>query len=303
MKRARTIMPVLLAGLCLVAPGCFEIDVELLVAKDGSGTVTQTIHFSKMVTKMAAADEDAPAAPGGWSPLITQVMTNREPLNRAASQLGQDVTFTSAQPIRHADGREGIRLVFACKDVSKVNLATSQQPPGDADEDDDDDDASGGMMPGLPFAMGGDKAESYTLSFQKADPSKNTPAKLTIKSPKFVEEPKPGQPEQPAAPAPDKEMAMAMAKAVMADMRMRVAIKVDGKITRSNAAHISDDKTSVTLMDMRLGEIVKDDALWKKFQDLEKAKSVEELRQKLQDADLKKVVTMETQPTVEIEFN
>ena len=169
---------------------------------------------------------------------------------------------------RTEDGKDAVKTVFKFADISKVKLN------GDA-----------GMSAMNPDPNAKKKKEENELLKFKFE--KGSAAKLTIITPppKGVD----GTQENVD------ETQFEMAKQFMTDMRVRVTLKPDGKITKTNATYSTSD--SVTLVDMEMKKIVKDFATFKAFGELGKEKDRKKIAEKVKGfgimAESKENVTVE----------
>jgi hypothetical protein len=276
----------LIAAACTLFAGCFQIERVVNVKPDGSGTITETVIIPKaIIAQMKAMTDSFGKGLGadGAQP-TTPAKSPGEPdeakLKEQASKMGEGVTFVSAKKAATASG-EGFTAIFAFTDISKVKL---DQNPSDAVP-----------SPG-PGVQVNPKAppEIITFQFTKAKPSQ-----LIVNMPAF----KPGKDaeKKEAKPKADEfpggeEMAMAMMKEMFKDMRMTLAIEVNGKIVKTDADNVAGNR--VTLMDMDFNKLL---ANPEKFKALSKAepKGLEEAKALMKGID---GIKFETKPKVSIAF-
>jgi hypothetical protein len=88
----------------------------------------------------------------------------------------------------------------------------------------------------------------------------------------------------------------AMASQIMKGMRMRVSIKPEGKITKTNASY--SDAESVTLIDLEMGKLAKDFETFKAFSQLSKEKDRAKVAAKFKELGIKG----ETKEAIDIQF-
>jgi len=301
MATKHLISGLLVSVLVLAAAGCIEERNVLFVKADGSGTLTETTYLSPMLMQMAAGigkaaegQPDAPPTKDGVNPMIAD-MISKDKLAEKAAKIGEGVTIKSAKQVKHADGRLGAEVVYAYTDVTKIGLSPEPAKVGPK------------QGPGGPG--GAEKKEDKKAPF-RFEFKKGSPAKLTVVVPKPKDKPPATPAEKPATqPAPDqpggKEMeaaAQEMAKQFLKDFRLDLIVKVDGKITKTNAAKVSESKDEVTLVSMNIGGLLSDEKAAAKFKDLQKLKDEAELRRAMKDPDLSKYIYVEQGPKVEIEF-
>jgi len=302
MKRTRLFSNLVTAVLVLTIGGCFDAHIELKVSKDGSGTLTETTYFSKQVSAMMAMAASGEGQEGAKNPL--EQMIDKDVLAKKANTLGEGITLQSAKALKEEDGRQGAQIVYAIADVNKFKLPLSTD-----------------LSTGAPGGTGGPEAaaegkkeqkETAVINFTKA--TADTPATLTINMPKRQTEekaeatgkeegqPTPAKSPQPGAEKADEEAAKAIMKQMMGDMRMRITVKVDGKITKTNATFVNDDKTGITLIDMNFGKLLTDDKLMAKMQGIEQPKTLEEAKKIFNDPAFKDFMKFELEEKVTVEF-
>jgi hypothetical protein len=150
--------------------------------------------------------------------------------------MGEGVKFVSAKPISGPEG-EGYTAIYSFTDISKVKLA--QGPT----------DLSPGGGGGMKMKTSDEKPIKFTFT-------KGSPATLTVMLP---EEKKadPADPAKPAEPDPAEAMQEAMLPMItqmMKDMRMKVAIDIEGTITKTNAEYREGQQ--VTLMEVDFNSLI-----------------------------------------------
>lgn len=241
----------------LVLAGCFDTQTTVRIKPDGSGTVEERFLVSStVVAQMKAfsqsmvAETDNEEAAEGFS------LFKPDELRAAADEMGDGVTFVSAEPLKTDDG-EGYRAVYAFEDINKLRL---NQNPGDE----------------APSADAGGQDETpkelITFSFEKGRTSK-----LTIRRPGNM----PGQDEEEKASeeattdSAEAKQALEQVKQVFDGMHIAMFIEVDGKVVKTNATHV--DGNRIILMDMDFDELMEDPEKLETFA-LSKPKSVEEAK-------------------------
>ena len=134
---------------------------------------------------------------------------------------------------------------------------------------------------------------------------KGAEATLTIKLPESsgdeaakAPDPKP----MPDAPAASKEE-MAMVRQMFDGFRFRMMVGVDGEITQTNASFphkAADGKTrSLTLFDMNIGELIKDENMFKTLLARGEMEDMAAARKKLLDIP---GLRIETEPQITVRF-
>ncbi|HSI15369.1 MAG TPA: hypothetical protein VK961_25200 [Chthoniobacter sp.] len=252
--------------------GCLQMEQVVKLKPDGSGTVEETVVLSKaglaateqMVGTIGGATGKKKEGASAMPDLFDEAK-----IKAAASKMGEGVTFVSAERIDGEQGK-GFKAIYAFTDINKLKL---DQNPGEALSD------SGGPKPP------GNKKEPILFQFDKG-----SPAQLSLKMPAPEFKPKEPQPEGM------EDMAMQMMKQMFKDMRISLAVEVQGMISETNAEY--RDGSRVTLMDMDFNKVMADP---EKFKALAKAnpQSLQEAKALIKGLD---GVKIESAPEVKIKF-
>ena len=240
---------------------CIDVHQVINVKKDGSGTIEETMFIS-LPPELAAL--------GGDQDPLGELLKGDSQKKRA-KEMGEGVELVSSEAIEK-DGKKGLKTVFKFSDISKVKLN------GDA--------GMSAMAEGMPGAQPPEKKgddEIIKVGFEKGDTSK-----LTITTPPMKGVDTPDQEVDPTQ--------FAMASQMMKGMRVRVTIKPDGKITKTNASY--SDSESVTLADMQMDKLFEDYEKFKAFAALGKEKDREKIGAKMKELGIKG----ETKEKVTVEF-
>ena len=235
--------------------GCFQIDKNVQVKPDGSGTITETITMgTEMMAQMKAmaAGFGDPAAAGG-KPKAFELMDEAK-LKEEAKKMGEGVTFVSSKKITEKD-REGYVATYAFADISKVKLSTN--PP--------DIGGAGAMK----MAGKGD-TEPVTFAF-----TKGKTAELTVTTPAMKPAAAKSKDEAAADATQDamNEAMLPMMQQMFKDMRMSMSVEVVGKITETNAAN--KEGSRVTMLDVDFNKILADPAKLKAMAKIKDPNSAE----------------------------
>ncbi len=310
------IVGVLLMSALAVMGGCFDATTELYVTKNGSGTITSTIYVSQtmmaMVGDMGAAmggmggpkkeggPDKAAAKPAKKGPLAD--MMDKEKLAKKAAEMGEGVTFKSVKELKHQDGRSGFKAVYEFTDVTKLTLSMEM------------DQMKKGKMGGAPKGAGAEEGEAakkkdrpVKFEFQKGQTAKLTMLIPEMKKPEggaeAGKEPVKAEGPKPGGKTPEEEAAAKqMMQMMFKDLRFAIRVKVEGKITKTNAAYVNKARDGLTLLMMDMGGLISDEKLAKELEALEGVKDMNVLKAKLNKPELKKFVQVELGPKVEVEF-
>ncbi len=215
------------AAVTLLLSSCFELGAVLVINKDGSGVVEETMLMSAQMKAMMAS---APKGADGEGGASMSLLTTKEKSAEKAKKMGEGVTVKSYEEIKSPDGREGVKIVYAFKDVN-----TLKYEPGDM------------------------KEEKKDQAFAFSDGT------LTITQKHEKKEAKP-EAKDDAAPKPtaeQMEQQMAMMKPMMAGMKMSFKVKAADGIASTDATNV--DGNTVTLMDINFDKVLATPDGMKKF--------------------------------------
>lgn len=262
----------LVGALC---SGCIDATTLVTVKKDGSGTIEESVFISKAVEQML---KEMTAAMGGKTesaPEISKI--DEKKLTAKAAKMGEGVRFISAKQEKKADGSMGTREVYAFSDIRKLKLhsdpdtsavggvaKTSGGPSGPAS-------ATKKVSPPVRFGFSKGDTSTLTINMPQPKDGKTTDGSEDKAMPKMQE----------ASP-----QERAMMKKMFDGFRFRMLVKVDGEITKTNASYAEkgeDGKTQyVTLFDMNIGELMKDEKEFKRLVSLGKIEDMATAKTKLQ---------------------
>jgi hypothetical protein len=267
----RALKAVSVAVLAIALTGCLQSFVLIRVNKDGSGTLEETVVLSNAFTEMLKGFGGEGALPP----------TSKEELAQRAATMGEGVRLLSSEEVV-TDSGSGYKAVFAFDDINTLQV---NQNPGE-------------NVPATPSPSGeGSQAPAQEwLHFRFTKGSTPT---LEVFYPKEVEEPNTEElqeTQQAQEELESDEQMMQMMRQLYKDMRLGMAVEVQGKIVDTNASYVEGSR--VTLMDVDFGLLMKDE---KKFQQLLAAQpdTVEEMKQLIKDNP---AIRVETREKVSIRF-
>ena len=273
----------------LVLTGCIDESTVISVKKDGSGTVVTSLYMTKALQEMMKemAEGMGGKADGKMkNPLLGKV----EEYKKKTSSMGEGITFVSAKEVRKADGTTGAQVIYAFKDINKLKVNSEPDNP------------AGGIADATPPEEKPSEKKESPVTFEFV---RGATSKLTIKMPEQDKAKETGKADEQAAsqemPPADQ---MALIKELFGGFHVQLMVIVDGEITWSNATFVEKDektgkKQRVTLIDMDLGKIFKDEASFKKLTAMGQIDDMATAREKLKDIPGLK---FETAEKVEIEF-
>ncbi len=230
LKSSAILLSILLLG------GCLQVHTVVTVNPDGSGTVKETLVFGRQLAVMMRAFEGV-----GEESKKSRGVFDEEKLRQEAAKMGEGVSFVSAKPIRLSDG-EGYEAVYAFKDISTLRL--NQNPGGKIS----------GAAEGLtPTSRGDSKAKDQFVSFQF---TKGTPATLVIRLPERKEAEAKREPDE-QRDDPDEDD-IQMARMMLGDLRISMAVECAGTIVETNASFRKG--STVTLVEIDFGQLLSDES-------------------------------------------
>ena len=260
----------LLCAACLAFAGCFQSSTLLKINGDGSGTIEETM----LMTEAALAQFKQMAGAFGKGDATKDVNPfSEEQAKDAVSKMGEGVTFVSSTPIKTSAG-EGRKIIYAFKDINRVQVNQQPTPPG------------GASGPGMDASTPEDVHFALTHL-----PNGNALLTITFPKPK---EPSPTEAEKPDAGDMPEAAQMAMMQQFMAGMKLALAVQPGGRLVRTNSRYVQGN--TVTLLEIDFDQLLKDPDALKKLQGL---KSLEASKRVLNDVPGIKV---NLDPQVTIEF-
>jgi hypothetical protein len=265
------------AALLVALLGCFDSTILIKVNKDGSGTVEETVILSNAFTEMMKSFAGDMGEEGEEPE--EQDLVDEQKLRAKAASMGPGVELVSAEPMV-TDSGSGFKAVYRFSDINKLKV--NQNPSEN--------------VPGPP--SGGEEAES-TEELLQFRFTRGATASLEVIYPQQFDEPSEDEGTAEMDEGPDlsanPEM-MAMMKELYKDMRMKLAVEVNGSIVDTNATY--RDGSRVTLMDVDFGKLMEEGD---KFDELMRSapETVEEMKELLAGVESIKV---ETAQNIRIRF-
>jgi hypothetical protein len=257
----------------LAFSGCLQVEKVVKLKTDGSGTIEETVILSNaaLASMQQMLNGFGAAAKGSKKDGVAGLpdLMDEAKLKAAADKMGEGVTFVSATKIDDERG-QGFTAIYAFSDINKLTL---DQNPGEA------------LPEGGPMKAKPNKKELITFHFTKGNPAE---VDLKMPAPDFKA--------QPAQPRGMDDMALQMMRQMFKDLRLAVALEVEGAVAESNAEY--RDGSRVTLMNIDFNKIL---ANPEKFKALARAhpQSVQEAKALLKEID---GVQIEDSPEVKIKF-
>lgn len=253
----------LLAAVSFTLTSCLEIKSKVIVSKDGTATIEETVLLGAQLAAMMQAG-------GGQGDQLKGLVMDQAGAEERAKKLGEGVTVKSREEIKAADGKSGVKVVFAVADLAKLKYVPF--------EPEQEGKPASGSEP-MTFALSG---STLTLNNPEADKKKGGD----------VEKPKKSEDEIAQMKAQ-----MGMMKPMFAGMRMSVEVTGADGIASSDASHFADG--TVTYLDIQFDKLMDNtDAFMEVMESGDGGMSMAEAATKFQKVDGlkiegKKVVTVE----------
>jgi len=218
--------------------GCIEMHTVITVNKDGSGLIEENIFIGKEIIKMFK--EFAAAFADSTQPQQEFNLFEEEKIKAKTSDYGEGIEFVSMENIV-TDEREGYKAIYKFKDLNKVKV---NQDPSDE-------------MPMAEPKEGSEKTNEYVFfKFITGNPNRIV-FKLPDETKKEEENTKQIKTDDTTATnvEADSSDLESMVK-FMKDMKAKFEIRVDGKITNTNATHV--DGNTITIFDIDFAQLLSD---------------------------------------------
>lgn len=271
--------------------GCIEVESTVIVKKDGSGFIVESMCFTPQAQQMMEGMKGMAEGMGGDANAVQSdpMKPSQDDLNKRAAELGETVKFVSTKEKTTASGAKGYTATYSFTDVTKIKVSL---------ENNIGDKQAGGPAGGPD----GKKKEQPPITFGFTP---GATAKLTINLPR--EEKDPNTPPPEITPEMKQQMAMSMGMmgSMLKGMRMRLMVKVEGEITSTTAKTViksksSDKKQFVMLYDIDFDKIMTNQDLFSELMLAEQTGGNKKALEKKLDA--MEGISIETADTVTISF-
>jgi hypothetical protein len=275
----RIIQNIFLLFIIIFFSGCLKVNTNIIVNKDGSGIIEETLLISKAVVEMMNEF--------GTSFGDSTVLKNKfkvydpEELKNKADRYGKGAKFKTASPYEK-EGWEGYKAQYSFNDVNTIHLDI-----GKKDE--------------IPFDNGAMSDEVVeTPKLIEFNLRKGNPAELTITMPpKDVSEPKDENSTTVETSEDTTGSAMLeQAVSMFAEMEMSSSVKINGTIRETNASFVKD--STITLFYINFASVIKNANDFKAIEPLIRTESLEEMKKLMGKFD---GIKIELEDKVKIKFD
>ncbi|MDP6450203.1 MAG: hypothetical protein QF773_05265, partial [Lentisphaeria bacterium] len=238
----RRIVATLFVLLLVFVTGCMDVTVDIKVNKDGSGVLTQRVFMGGGMTGMMG---DMGAA-GDAS------LYKIDDLKAAAEKMGEGVTFAGVVDVTNKKGDKGFRASYNFPDITALNLDTGDEGP------------MGEMMEGMSFEFEG--GETARLTINMPDSEEGDGGEGGSDSVEGGSDSVEAGGDMQTGDENMMEGMMEGMQQMFDGMRFWIRVRVDGTIVETNSQYVNKRKTGVTLMQMDIGEMVKNAELMEKLE-------------------------------------
>lgn len=210
----------LLAAVSFILTSCLEIKSTVIVNKDGTATIEESVLLGAQLAAMMQAG-------GGQGDQLKGLVMDKAKAEERAKKLGEGVTVKSHEEVKTPDGKSGVKVVFAVADLAKLKY-----------------------VPFEPEQEGKPASKSEPMTFALSG------ASLTITNPE-ADKKKGGNAEKPKKSAEElaqMKAQMGMMKPMFAGMRMTIEVKGAGGIASSDATHFNDG--TVSYLDIQFDKLM-----------------------------------------------
>jgi hypothetical protein len=223
----------LVLAAALSAGGCFQMTTVLKVSADGSGTIDHRMVYT---TAALAQLRQFTMLSGGGRGAIADPLSEQQARDMAAT-IGPGVTYVSSAPIDTPAGK-GRESTYAFTDVTKLRISTQPAAPG-----------------GLAIKTPGFSTESESVTFSLTrEPAGNAVLHIHVPEPNFLD----------ALASPAAQGQIAMIKSALAGARVQLVAEPSGTVVKTSSPYA--DGSRVTLLEVDLDEILKDETLLPRLQ-------------------------------------
>jgi hypothetical protein len=256
----------------LVVPaltGCITSETLIRLNADRSGTVEQFIlvnvktleELPRMMGEMMGGDVKSSSSSSSSSKGVQDLdLFDEAALRAGATKLGPGVRFVSTEQVTRGDMR-GAKVIYAFDDVSALTI--QPDPPMEAFGDGPSKGAAGEALD-LALTRLPNGNALLTVRFDEAGGSKKKAAA-------------PGKAPKGATPPGMEEMMRQM----FDGFRVAIDVEVNGRVVNTSSPFV--DGSRVTVLEMDLGQLVRDDANLKLLEKLDPGAGVAEMMPLLKD--------------------
>jgi len=266
----KTALPLCLLPAILIT-GCIDADTDIIINKDGSGTITETVLMEKQSAKsLAGMMAGMRETLGNKNKQSAEPVTwwKKEDIEKRASKMGEGVSLQSVEPYE-TDTGIGYKATFAFKDVNKIRLEPdpNSHAPEQPEQNQHDGNSTSPTQRDADDVATSTTPEEETICFTF---TAGNPARLSINMPNPKPSSEQSQPSPSESQTAQQEESNPFVSGMMGamgqmfkGMRVKSTLTVQGEIVQTNAAY--RDGSSITLMEIDFEKLLSDAKLMEKF--------------------------------------
>lgn len=229
--------------------GCLQVNTNVKVNPDGSGTIEETVMMSNEVINMFKQFANS------FSDDSTQKqedfeMFKEEDAKKRASDYGEGVEYVSGEHIT-TDTQEGFKAIYSFKDLNLLKI--NQNPNSKLSMDELKGEGMGEDTVDV-------KEEYVNFQFIKGNPSEII---VHFAQPKEKEDNKFDNEESESDTASQNMAEMGQLKQILKDLKMTLSLELNGKIEETNATFV--DNSKITLFEIDFGKLIDNPEKFKEF--------------------------------------
>ena len=118
-KRNKILFGFIIISLSLILSGCIDVETNLKVNKDGSGTIEETVLISNEVVKML---QEFAGSFGDSTGANSFKIFDEDELKQKAAGYGPGVEYVTGEELM-LDDQQGFRVVYSFKDLNNISLS------------------------------------------------------------------------------------------------------------------------------------------------------------------------------------
>lgn len=253
MKKIKILL--LLSAVVLVLTGCFEVETNIKLKKNGSGTMEETVLFSQMMMMQMA--QMGQAFGGEEEETNENPMYDVEKLKAEAADKGEGVTYASSEAVER-NGKSGYKVIYNFKDINTLKYSN--------------DPSKKMNMPTM--GMDEEPEEFVRFQYKKGELIINFPD-VDDDSEDYTDGEEEEFDQEDLDDAVDDMSGMEdMMKQMFTDMKFKTTIEFEGGIKKTNATFVEGNK--ITLMAMDFNKVMEDAEAYKTLGTLQSATPAEQ---------------------------
>jgi hypothetical protein len=243
--------------LCVFLSGCVQSDTLVHVHPDGSGVIENTFMLPNVVIntfqgltgsrRSAEGNSDSgDSGKAGYPDPIQQMMK----MQSAETRYGPDVKFVSATPVKTGT-MSGYKAIYKFKDINaiRINLHSENKPEKSSDGTED----SSNKEEMIRFSLVKGPLSTLTIMLPENRMDSKSEERVQKGDSQDMNKKASGADERQNIAKADPHAAE-MIDMLFKDMRIRVAVEIDGKIISTNSTYRNESK--LTLYDIDFGKFI-----------------------------------------------